>query len=162
MVKRRGEKMDISYAVSTFARTVAKVAYTYTKNVPDAEDIAQEVFITLMNSGKVFEGDEYLKAWLIRVTINKCKNHLKSSWISRRSEMPDFVASQPVSDDKELLFALLSLDEKYRVPLHLYYYEGYSIKEIAGILGKKPATVGSQLDRGRNLLKSMLGGYTLE
>ena len=76
--------------------------------------------------------------------------------------MPDFVASQPVSDDKELLFALLSLDEKYRVPLHLYYYEGYSIKEIAEILGKKPATVGSQLDRGRNLLKSMLGGDTLE
>jgi len=82
--------------------------------------------------------------------------------ILKEMEMPDSVGSQPVSDDKELLFALLSLDEKYRVPLHLYYYEGYSIKEIAEILGKKPATVGSQLDRGRNLLKSMLGGDTLE
>ncbi len=154
--------MDIGRAITTFARTVAKVAYTYTKNVPDAEDIAQEVFIALMNSGKEFENDEHLKAWLIRVTVNKCKNHLKSSWVSRRAELPDFVAEHPVSDDKELLFTLLSLDEKYRVPLHLYYYEGYSIKEIAEILGKKPATVGSQLDRGRSLLKSMLGDDTLE
>ena len=154
--------MDISDAVSTFARTVAKVAYTYTKNVPDAEDIAQEVFIALMNSDKNFESNEHLKAWLIRVTVNKCKNHLKSTWISKRSALPDFVADNPVSDDNELLFTLLSLDEKYKIPLHLYYYEGYSIKEIADILGKKPATVGSQLDRGRALLKSMLGGDALE
>ena len=150
--------MDISYAVSTFARTVAKVAYTYTKNVPDAEDIAQDVFIALMNSGKNFESDEHLKAWLIRVTVNKCKNHLKSSWISRRSEMPDFVGTQPVSDDKELLFALLSLDEKYRVPLHLYYYEGYSTADIAAYLHCPHATVRSRLSRARKILKKKLGG----
>lgn len=144
-------------AVGNYARTVAKTAYAYTKNTADAEDISQEVFLTLYSRSESFESEEHLKAWLLRVTINKCKDHLKSAWMSRRSELSDTL--QSASEEKHpLLDALLTLPEKYKIPLHLHYYEGYSIAEIAEIIDTKPATVGTRLARGREKLKEVLGG----
>ncbi|MGL4913264.1 MAG: RNA polymerase sigma factor [Romboutsia sp.] len=148
-------------AVAKHSRTCAKVAFSYLKNVSEAEDITQEVFLTLFESSKKFEDDEHLKAWLIRVTINKCKNHLKSSWFKNRNELPEDLAYMP-KEESELLQAVLSLSSKYRIPIHLYYYEGYSIKEISEILEEPMATVGTRLARGRKKLKNLIGGDDYE
>ncbi|MHB1153849.1 MAG: sigma-70 family RNA polymerase sigma factor [Eubacteriales bacterium] len=151
----------IQTTVNKYAHTVAKTAFAYLKNTADAEDITQEVFLSLMQKNPLFENEEHLKAWLIRVAINKSKNHLKSGWFKSNNRIPDELPylSQEQSD---LLSEVLALDLKYRLPIHLYYYEGYTIKEIAKILGEKEATVGTRLARGRSLLKKSLGGVNDE
>lgn len=147
----------VQSAVHKYSQTVAKTAFSYLKNTTDAEDITQEVFLTLMQKRPEFENQEHLKAWLIRVAINKCKNYLKSSWFRKRKPMPEEIPYLP-QEQNELLSTVLTLDVKYRLPIHLYYYEGYSIKEIAEILGKNASTIGTRLARGRKALKNMIGG----
>ena len=142
-------------AVSRYLDAVLKIAFTYTKNTADAEDLAQEVFLALLCRGKGFDSEEHRKAWLIRVTINKCKNFLKQRWITRRALLPDDLGYLP-KEQRDVLSAVLSLEEKYRVPIHLFYYEGYSIKEIAAITRVGPATVGTRLKRGRERLRALL------
>ena len=146
----------VQKAVEEYSQTVLKIAFTYTKNIPDAEDIAQDVFLALFREKKDFQSEEHLKAWLVRVTVNKSKNHVKSSWFAKRKEMPEDLSYLP-QEHNEILQAVLSLDEKYRLPIHLFYYEGYSIKEISQILKMPSATVGIRLKRGRERLKDLLG-----
>lgn len=146
----------VQKAVEKYSRTVLKIAFTYTKNVPDAEDIAQDVFLALFREKKDFRSEEHLKAWLIRVAVNKSKNHVKSSWFVKRKEMPEDLSYLP-KEYNDILQAVLSLDEKYRLPIHLFYYEGYSIREISQILKMPSATVGTRLKRGREQLKDLLG-----
>ena len=154
------DKLKAQEAVYKYSESILKVSFTYVKNTSDAEDIAQDVFLALLLSDKEFESEEHLKAWLIRTAINKSKNHLKRAWNSKRAEFPAQTAAVP-PEDTEVLSAVLSLEEKYRISLHLFYYEGYSIKEIAGILHKKPSTVGSYLARGREKLKKILEGENI-
>lgn len=151
----------VEEAVHNYSDSLLRVAYTYTKNTSDAEDIVQEAYLSLLQREKRFLSPEHMKSWLIRVTINKCKNHLKSAWISKRTIMPEQIKNLS-HEEHDLLDAVLSLEEKYRLPIHLFYYEGYSIAEIAEILKKKPATIGSLLDRGRKKLKRQLGGESFE
>ena len=146
----------IKYAVEKYSSTVSKTAFSYLKNVTDSEDITQEVFLTLMEHEGEFENDEHLKAWLIRVTINKCKNYLKSSWFKSRNPILGDIAYLP-KEESEVLSAVLSLKVRYRIPIHLYYYEGYSIKEISNILEIPESTVGTRLARARKILKKSLG-----
>jgi len=151
----------IQTTVNKYAHTVAKTAFAYLKNTADAEDITQEVFLSLMQKNPSFENEEHLKAWLIRVAINKSKNHLKSGWFKNNNPIPDELPYLSL-EQNDLLSEVLALDLKYRLPIHLYYYEGYSIKEISKILGKKEATVGTRLARGRNIPKKSLGGVNDE
>lgn len=146
----------IKSTVEEYSSTVSKTAFSYLKNVADAEDITQEVFLSLMQSKGEFENEEHLKAWLIRVTINKCKNYLKSSWFKSRNPILGDITYLP-KGESEVLSAVLSLKVKYRIPIHLYYYEGYSIKEIAKILDTPESTIGTRLSRARKILKEMLG-----
>ena len=141
---------NISDIVNKYSRHVAMLSYTYTKNIADAEDIAQDVFLQLIKSNKEFENEEHLRAWLFRIAINKSKNLLKSFWISHRSDFP-------IEKDYDLILSVLELEPKYRIPIHLFYYEGYSIKEISAILHEKEATIGTRLDRARKKLKDKLG-----
>jgi RNA polymerase sigma-70 factor (ECF subfamily) len=147
----------VQSAVRQYSQTVAKTAFSYLKNTADAEDITQEVFLSLMNTQLEFESDAHLKAWLIRVAINKCKNHLKSGWFRSNNPIPESLTYLQ-KEQNELLVAVLSLDAKYRLPIHLFYYEGYSIKEIAEILGERETTIGTRLARGRKKLKNIIGG----
>jgi len=147
----------IQTAVTNHSHRVVKTAFSYLKNIADAEDITQEVFLTLMQKQTKFENEEHLKAWLIRVSINKCKNLLKGRRFRSNNSIPEDLSYLP-TEQNELLSAVLSLDIKYRIPIHLYYYEGYSIKEIAGILEEPDATIGTRLARGRKILKKMIGG----
>jgi RNA polymerase sigma factor (sigma-70 family) len=158
----RGLNEFVRCAVEKYSKTVAKTAFAYLKNTADAEDVTQEVFLTLMQKAPAFESEEHLKAWLIRVTINKSRDFLKSGWFKSRTPLYEELPYL-TSEQNDLLAAVLSLDVKYRLPIHLYYYEGYSIKEIAEILGERATTIGTRLARGRKILKDILkdkiGGF---
>lgn len=153
----------IQYVLDTYSQTIIRLCYTYVRNIFDAEDIAQDVLVSLLKRGKPFESPEHEKAWLLRTAINKSKNYLKSGWITRTvklNETDSSEAEDQMNERNEVMEAVLSLPEKYRTVIHLFYYDGYSIKEIAEIVGKKPATVGTLLARGRALLKEMMiGGF---
>jgi RNA polymerase sigma-70 factor (ECF subfamily) len=143
--------------VGLYAKSLARLAYTYLKNVPDAEDAVQDVLLKYLRAAPAFRGAEHEKAWLIRVTLNHCKNLLKRRRAERRQALPDGLGTM-AAEESEVLRAVMSLEEKYRLPVHLHYYEGYAIREIAGILGEKPATVGTRLARARERLRGMIGG----
>ena len=149
------------YAVGKYADMVLRIAAHNLKNRPDAEDAMQEVFLRLMRCNvETFESEEHLKNWLIRVTVNVCKNHWKSAWVQKSSpledgQMPDAATSFP-AETIELLEALWSLRRKQRNIIYLYYYEGYTVPEISNMMGLKPKTVYTQLDRARKQLKGIL------
>lgn len=148
---------ELTRIIGLYGKNVFKTAFCYMKNYADADDIQQEVFIKLFLCEKSFESDEHIKAWLLRVTANLCKNKLKSAWY--RLSLPletaaDIKAENLFKDD--FLSFLFKLKPCYRITLYMYYYEGYSIKEIAGITGEKENTVISRLSRGRKKLKEIL------
>jgi RNA polymerase sigma-70 factor (ECF subfamily) len=151
----------VQSTVYKYSQTIVKVAFSYLKNTADAEDITQEVFLSLMQNQPEFDNEKHLKAWLIRVAINKCKNHLKSGWFRSTNPIPEDISYLP-NEQSELLATVLSLEVKYRLPIHLFYYEGYSIKEIAEILEEKEKTIGTRLARGRKVLKNIIGGLDYE
>ena len=128
-----------------------RIAYTYFKgNKSNIEDAIQDLFIKIIDKNIVFENIEHEKRWLIVALQNHCKNMLKRSWNK------DIELENDVEDDEEdnsLLELVLNLPEKYKLPIYLYYYEGYSCLEISKILNKKENTIYSDLNRGRNLLK---------
>lgn len=146
----------IEQLVSTYSAIVFRTAYTYCRQSSDAEDLTQDVFLTLIQKKPTFESEEHLKAWLLRVTMNKAKNHLKKDWFRRREAEPEDLHYLP-EESMEMVQAMLKLDVHYRVVLHLYYYLGYNIQEIAKLMKKQPATIGTRLKRGRDALKKILG-----
>lgn len=113
--------------------------------------------MTYLQKVPTFETDAHEKAWLIRVTINKCKDQVKSSWYRKLVPLNDQIGYLPITDTHSVLLnAVLALDEKYRVPVHLFYYEGYAIKEIAQILQTPASTIATRLERGRNQIRKKL------
>lgn len=137
--------------------TVFRVAFSYVKNRPDADDITQNVLIKFYHTNKVFESDEHIKHWLIRVAINECKKALFSPW--RNCELIDDYASTltfSTPEHSELFYAVMGLPKKYRVAVFLYYYEDYSADEISKLIGIPRATVYTHLKRGREQLKNTL------
>jgi RNA polymerase sigma factor (sigma-70 family) len=148
---------SVRRALDLYSQSMIKIAFTYLKNVADAEEVTQEVFLTYLQKRPAFENNEHEKAWLIRTTINKSKNMLKTGWFKSRNPVPEDLSYLP-KEENEVLQAVLALDKKYRIPIHLHYYEGYSMQEIAEIMQAKPATVGTWLARGRLLLKEKIGG----
>lgn len=138
-----------------YLRTVFGIALSYTKNDTDACDIAQEVFMKYYTSRKRFNDYEHLKAWLIRVTINACKKYLLSSWIKRTVPLDETIPFES-KEDSDLFSAVMDLPLKYRTVVHLHYYEGYSIAEIASLLKTKESTIKVRLMRARTKLKEKL------
>lgn len=146
--------------VEIYGNTVFRVAYQYCGNKSDAEDITQNVFIKLYQSKKCFEDEEYLKRWLIRVAINEAKNLCMSFWKKNMFSLEDTDKSETYEFSKEeytkLHDAIQNLLPKYRVVVHLYYFENYSVREISKILKIKETTVQTQLMRARTKLKEQL------
>ena len=141
-----------------YKNTVYSVIFNCVHNVDDTSDLSQDVFLKLLDCNKEFESEEHLKAWIIKVSINRCKNHFR--FLSRFSdeEIPESIYYDNSHEDRELLRAVMSLPEKYRVPLHLFYYEDYTIKQIGDILGSPEATIKIRLKRGREKLKKVIEG----
>ena len=133
---------------------VVRIAYQHTGNQSDAEDIAQETFIKLMCSPESTD-EEHLKAWLIRVTINLCKDFKRSFWQRRIDPLTDEQQSS-VSVQESVLEEIMSLPKHYRNVIYLYYYEGYTVPEISRILMEKENTVSSWLTRARRKLKNLM------
>ena len=142
--------------VNRWGDMVYRLALARTASVPDAEDVFQEVFLRYFRHEDKFHNDEYRKAWLIRCTLNRCKSLLSSPW--RKRVVPLETAEEVgVEDDyREVYGAVLSLPAKYRAVIHLHYFEGLSVSEMAQTLQLPEGTVKSQLSRGRDLLRDML------
>ncbi len=151
----------VEKAVVRYSDSLRRLAFTYVKSVHDAEDIVQDVFLAYLREAPSFESEAHEKAWLYKVTANKSRNARKAGWFRNRCELPEELGYLP-EEQSGVLEAVLSLHEKYRLPLHLFYFDGYSIEEIARLLNAKPATIGTRLARGRSLLKKQLGGFDNE
>ena len=150
-------KERLETAIDKYSTTLVKLIFTYVKSLHEAEDIAQEVYLAYFQKSPSFESQDHEKAWLIRTAINKSKNYLKSGFFKSLNPIPEDLSYLP-KEEEELIEAVLNLELKYRTPIHLYYYEGYSIDEIAEILKEKPSTISTRLSRGRKILKVRLGG----
>ncbi|WP_278885552.1 RNA polymerase sigma factor [[Ruminococcus] torques] len=136
---------------------IYRIAYSWTKNSHDANDVTQDVLIQLYKTTKVFETDAYLKNWLIRVTVNRCKMMFRSPW-KKVEDINDYAETLGFEDEShlELFHAVMKLDKKYRIPLMLFYYEGYSTAETAALLGISENTVSTRLFRAKAKLKDYL------
>ncbi len=153
-------KEQIKRAMDEYGNMVLRLVYTYMRNEHDAEDVFQDVFIKLYEHMDRMQSEEHMKAWLIRVTINICKNKLKS-FVYRKMDAYEDGAHSPYIDNNasfEVISAVTSLPTKYREVVHLFYYEGYQTKEIAHLLKKRESTVRSLLARAREMLKNKLKG----
>ena len=153
----KAEEWEAIYA--RHADTVYRVCFLYMKNKYDAEDMVQNTFIRLMNKPVEFQSENHEKAWLITTATNLCKDFFRHWW--QKTVGIDVVAEQGKEDtfqDDELLEKVFKLPDQIRVSIYLHYYEGYKTSEIAEIIGKKEATVRSNLHRGRQLLKIELEG----
>ena len=156
--------MDDEYTriFNLFKNDVYRLAFSYTKNYLESDDIVQSVFIKLYKNFDRFEDDICIKKWLTRVTINECKTLFLSAW--KRKMFPITEKEENIAIDKEkqkdigLIASLFQLPKKYRIVLFLFYYEDYKIKEIAEILNIKESTIKTRLSRGRTLLKDVLKG----
>lgn len=157
-------EQEVNRAIEKYADTVRRLCMIHLKNYADTEDIFQTVFLKYILSSVPFENEEHEKAWLIRVTINSCKDLLKSFFRSRTIPL-EAVMEQPAElppDNRKVLEAVLSLPQKYRDVVYLHYYEEYTAPQISRILGKKVNTVYTLLTRSRQMLQEKLGGDEYE
>lgn len=142
--------------VEEFSNMIFRIAYQNLCNRTDADDIVQEVFLSLLKSEcKAFADKEHLKAWLIKVTVNKCIDYKKSFWQKKTVPLDEQVLMY-TQEEQGVMEEIFRLPKDYRNIIYLYYYEGYTIKEIAEILGMKQNTVNSKLGRGRKRLKNII------
>ena len=144
--------------VNAYSDLILRLSYTYLKSTQDGEDICQTVLLKLLAEDESFESPEHEKAWVIRTAINACKDELRA--FRRRAVPLDGLAEAvgPEPPRSEVLDAVTALPEKYREAIYLFYYEGYSIDEIAALTGRSGAAVSAHLSRGRKKLKTMLEG----
>lgn len=149
---------DLALLMDRYGNMVLRLAVANLGNMADAQDVCQEVFMKLHRARNPFHHAEHEKAWIIRVTMNTCRDVLRSPW--RRWFSP--VAEVPIPYDQavsvDVVALVLSLPRKYRTVIHLYYYEGYKTYEKAPLLDMKEATIRTQLKRARELLKAKLEG----
>lgn len=148
---------EYALAVERHLDMVYRIALNWFRHPPDAEDAAQNVMLRLWRTGTDFQSEDHLRHWLAKVTVNECKRISMHPWRSRT--VPLESCAEPVFEDREkqeLYQAVMDLPGKYRVPLYLYYYEGYAVNEVGELLGLKPSTVQTRLARGREKLKTML------
>lgn len=145
----------ISRIVETYSSMLLRLACTRLDDPADAEDVVQEVFLKLLTACPAFRDSEHEKAWLIRTTLHRASDLRRSA---ARRNVPLEEAAQAAAPvyGSNLLSAVRALPEPYSAVIHLYYYEGYSIKEIAKLLGVPGPTVGTRLARGRERLRQLL------
>ena len=160
---RQFDQSDAERLVHTYSDLILRLSYTYLKSTHDAEDICQTVFLKLLTGGPAFDSPAHEKAWIIRATANACKDVLRSAFRQRTVALEAAAsAAAPEAPDSEVLEAVMALPENYREAVYLHYFEGYSIREIAALLGRSEAAVSAHLSRGRHKLRDVLGGNYYE
>lgn len=142
--------------LDTYGDTILRYAYSYLHNQSDTEEVLQDTLIQFLKTRPVFESDEHEKAWLLRVAGNLCKNRLKYNRLRQTDELREELIAEQREDLSFIWDAVQALPVQYREVIHLFYREGYSTREISQILGRKEATIRSDLSRGRGKLKELL------
>ena len=151
-------RIPIQVLVEKYRGNLYAAAFNICKNKADAEDIVQETFIQYYSTDKEYDDEQHIRAWLLRVAINRAKNVNHSFWRRNRQSLEDYMV-EAVFETPELadvFQAVMGLPEKYRIVIHLFYYEDYSINEIAEIMNLSVSNVKVRLSRGRKLLKHVL------
>ncbi len=139
--------------------SIYRLVLCRTKNRDIADDVTQDVFYKYITADKAFESDEHIKAWLIRVAINCTNSYFTSSWFKKTEPLDENMVFE-TKEKSDVYYAVSELPIKYRTVIHLFYYEDFSVLQIANTLGLKEATVKTQLKRGRDMLHDKLkGGY---
>lgn len=156
---------DAAAFVRRYSGMILRLCFTYSLGRADAQDICQNVFLKLLQSDRRFDSEGETRAFIIRITINECKDVLKSGW-RRRSVPLDELIEREVpflpEENTGVLAAVQRLPVKYREAVYLYYYEGYNAEEIAAMVGAKPAAVRQRLARAREKLRKELEGNGYE
>lgn len=142
--------------LDTYGDTILRYAYSYLHNQSDTEEVLQDTLIQFLKTRPVFESDKHEKAWLLRVAGNLCKNRLKYNSLRQTDELREELIAEQREDLSFIWDAVQALPVQYREVIHLFYREGYSTREISQILGRKEATIRSDLSRGRGKLKELL------
>lgn len=148
---------EFTDAVERYLDMVYRIALNWFRSVSDAEDAAQEVMLRLWKTDTAFGDDGGMRYWLVRVTVNVCRDMARNPWRKRTVSLdscPEPVLREPAQS--ALFQAVMDLPSKYRLPLYLHYYEGYSAAEVGELLGVKTSTVLTRLSRGRAKLKAQL------
>lgn len=146
-------------AVQRYRDMVWRVALNACRQTQDAEDVVQDVFLKLYTTRREFDGEEHLKHWLLRVTVNRCRTLLACPWRTRRADaVPDAPDPAQALDagQRALYEAVRALQPGQRVALYLYYFEGYSTAEIAQLLHLRQTAVTTRLHRARTRLRALL------
>jgi RNA polymerase sigma-70 factor (ECF subfamily) len=157
-------EQEVNRAIERYSDTIRRLCMIYLKNYADTEDIFQTVFLKYVLSSVLFESEEHEKAWFIRVTINACKDLLKSFFRSRTISL-DQVMEQTADlppDHRDVWDAVCSLPQKYRDVVYLHYFEEYTAPQISHILGKNVNTIYTLLTRSKKMLREKLGGDAYE
>lgn len=152
-MKQSTQELITLYQSSLFA-----AAFNVCKNAQDAEDVVQDTFIQYYISNREFDSEQHIRAWLIRVAINKAKNASRTFWRQNKLSLEDYMESLTFEtpEDEHLFETVMSLPEKYRIVIHLFYYEDYAVSEIADILKLSESNVKVRLSRGRDMLRKIL------
>lgn len=153
-------EQEVNRAIEQYSDMIRRLCMIHLKNYADTEDIFQTVFLKYVLSSVSFESKEHEKAWFIRVTINACKDLLKSFIRSRTISLDERIEqpSEMSVDDRDVLEAVLSLPQKYKDVVYLRYYEDYTAPQISRILGKNVNTIYTLITRSKRLLREKLGG----
>lgn len=158
------ELITADEAIDRYADMVYRLALSQMKNKADADDLFQEVFVRLVSNIHKLESWEHVKAWLIRVTVNCARKHFDKYWnknvlyLEETGQMADEARGYMAGEEHPVRSAVESLPPKYRLAVHLFYYEQFSVAEIAQMTEQKESTVKSQLFRAREMLKELLEG----
>lgn len=151
-------RQPVQELIERYQHNIYGIAFNVCKNAEDAEDVVQDTFIQYHTTKKEFENEQHIRAWLIRVAINKAKNMNRTFWRQNKMSLQDYMETLvfETPESEELFETVMKLPEKYRIIIHLFYYEDYTTQEIADILKISLSNVKVRLSRGRTLLKQVL------
>lgn len=148
-------KSEYERLFNEYGDLLYRVVYCYCKNKADSEDVVQNTFLKLYISDIQFESEQHIKNWLFKIAVNNALNIRKSRWHTFEQIPEDYEMYTP--EQREVYEAVMRLPDKYRIVILLFYYVGYSVKEMSGILNRSESTIQTQLQRGREKLKAFIG-----
>lgn len=154
--------LNVEHLYQKYKNDLFKVSFTYLKNTQDCEDVIQEAFIKFFTESKDFESEEHVKRWLIKTTVNLCKNQLALFYNKKRVFVEELDKFEFEDEDREVLISLMNLSIKYRIVVYLYYIEGYKIAEISELLNISESAVKMRLKRSKEKLRIELEGELCE
>ena len=151
-------RLPTQTVIQMYQDNLFRIAFSICQNREDAEDVVQETFLRYHSNAMDFNDEMHIRAWLIRVAINKAKNCNHTFWRKNKLSLEDYMETLTFEtpESENLFETVMKLPEKYRIVIHLFYYEDYAIREIAEILHLSESNVKVRLSRGRVLLKQSL------